>query len=100
MAPQLKEEAGIDAVDAKHCGILNFHFDDNPQPWEVRQWQSRCTWSRHDAFLLFESWLCPYANPYELVYSKGHLAWSMHLGATAQAFTPSASRRVVYVRVA
>ena len=34
--PQLVEEAGVHALDATHRGILTFHFDDNPQPWEVR----------------------------------------------------------------
>jgi hypothetical protein len=33
---QLEEEAGVVAVSMEKRGILTFHFDDNPQPWEVR----------------------------------------------------------------
>jgi hypothetical protein len=35
-ARELKEEAGVVAVSMEKRGILTFHFDDNPQPWEVR----------------------------------------------------------------
>ena len=34
-ARELREEAGVSASDARRCGVLHFHFDDNPQPWEV-----------------------------------------------------------------
>jgi 8-oxo-dGTP pyrophosphatase MutT (NUDIX family) len=34
-ARELKEEAGVVAVSMEKRGILTFHFDDNPQPWEV-----------------------------------------------------------------
>eukprot|EP00216_Chloropicon_sp_CCMP2111_P006123 CAMPEP_0198239148 /NCGR_PEP_ID=MMETSP1446-20131203/4654_1 /TAXON_ID=1461542 ORGANISM="Unidentified sp, Strain CCMP2111" /NCGR_SAMPLE_ID=MMETSP1446 /ASSEMBLY_ACC=CAM_ASM_001112 /LENGTH=159 /DNA_ID=CAMNT_0043921699 /DNA_START=154 /DNA_END=630 /DNA_ORIENTATION=- len=32
---ELKEEAGIDAVAIAPVGVLTFHFDDKPMPWEV-----------------------------------------------------------------
>ncbi|KAI7838483.1 hypothetical protein COHA_007746 [Chlorella ohadii] len=32
---ELLEEAGITARAMEHCGLLHFHFDDKPQPWEV-----------------------------------------------------------------
>lgn len=35
LLPQLLEEAGISATAMQHCGLLHFHFDDKPQPWEV-----------------------------------------------------------------
>lgn len=35
LLPQLLEEAGITATAMQHCGMLHFHFDDKPQPWEV-----------------------------------------------------------------
>lgn len=34
-ALQLHEEAGVTATAMQHCGLLHFHFDDKPQPWEV-----------------------------------------------------------------
>ncbi|KAG0575258.1 hypothetical protein KC19_VG331000 [Ceratodon purpureus] len=32
---ELQEESGIVPVSMEKRGILTFHFDDNPQPWEV-----------------------------------------------------------------
>lgn len=34
-ASQLLEEACVRATDIQHCGLLNFVFDDRPEPWEV-----------------------------------------------------------------
>ncbi|KAH6555017.1 hypothetical protein KP509_1Z288900 [Ceratopteris richardii] len=33
--PELQEEAVIIAGNIKKQGLLTFHFDDKPQPWEV-----------------------------------------------------------------
>lgn len=32
---ELQEESGVIPVSMEKRGVLTFHFDDNPQPWEV-----------------------------------------------------------------
>ena len=32
---ELREEAGIEALDCDKLGLLTFHFDDKPLPWKV-----------------------------------------------------------------
>ncbi|KAH9555225.1 hypothetical protein CY35_08G103800 [Sphagnum magellanicum] len=81
-ARELEEEAGVVAVSMEKRGILTFHFDDNPQPWEIKcgkminfGTQSSCkgddfagnfTFTTHTHWFPTLYKLCPSCKPHHL----------------------------------
>ena len=77
---ELREEAGIEASDAKQVGVLNFHYDHKDVPWKVHVFS--CTKFRGDIQESDEmrpEWFEPSQIPYDKMWADDKLWYPLLL---------------------
>ena len=77
---ELLEEAGIKAVDCVKVGLLHFHFDDKPVPWEVTVFSCRDYLGKPvETEEMEPQWFSYKSIPYEMMWADDRLWYPLFL---------------------